>query len=363
MLRDISFDDQYVYLAGGFRQVNGNMAINHLARLNKYTLAVDTNFHPMVDGGQAMTVSVNNSHVFTGGSFNTAYGMEQPYLMKIDASTGEPDRSFKPVLDNYPDAMALHGDDLFIGGSFNKVDGSAVAKMAKISKKTGELESTGFDMSPNWPIYTMKVHGDYLYVGGMFNVIANSTTTPYLARFNLTTDTYDSSFSLSGLNNRVFAMDFDGDSLYVGGKFTDKLAKYDITTGSRDAGFRPYTQSAQIDGVVVYNNALYASVRNASGIEKFDKFSGARDANTPYLGRYAYALAKQNNLLLISSYGAATCVDMDTDTIVPQLTFSTVHKVNRMVPFNDASYFIAGQFTSIAGHDIKHLAKVTYTDE
>ncbi|MDF1759860.1 MAG: delta-60 repeat domain-containing protein [Coxiellaceae bacterium] len=363
MLRDITFDDKYVYLAGGFRQVDGNMAINHLARFNKYTLAVDTNFHPMIDGGQALTVSVNNSHVFTGGSFNTAYGIEQPYLAKINATTGEPDRSFKPVLDYYPVAMALHGDDLFIGGSFNKVDGNAVAKMAKISKKTGKLKSTGFDMSPNWPVYTMKVHGDYLYVGGMFNVIANSTSTPYLARFNLITDKYDNSFSLSGLNNRVFAMGFDGGSLYVGGKFTDKLAKYDIATGNRDTTFRPYTRSTQVDGVVVYNDALYASVRNANGIEKFDKLTGVRDANTPYLGRYGYALAKQNNLLLVSSYGAATCIDMDDDTIVPQLTFNTAYKVNRMIPFNDLSYFIAGQFTSIAGHDIKHLAKVTYTDE
>ncbi|MDF1654015.1 MAG: hypothetical protein P1U34_02790 [Coxiellaceae bacterium] len=362
MPRDFAFDNQFIYIAGAFENVAGNAKVNRIARFNKDTLAVDASFHPMIDGGAALTLSLNNGKVFTGGFFNTAYGIEQPYLMKLDATTGKPDLTFRPALDGYPYAMALHNDELYIGGNFKTVDGSSMPKMAKISKLTGGLLPTGFAMQPNWPIYTLKVHGDYLYAGGMFNTIAGSAATPYLARFNLTTDTFDSNFSLSGLNNRVFDMDFDGDALYVAGKFTAKLAKYDVTTGVMDISFKPFTEASQINGVAIYNGAVYAAVHRHDGIEKFDKLTGERSFNTPHLGRYGYGLTKQNNLLLVSSYGAVTCIDMDADTVVPQLTFVTNQRVHQVISFGDSQFFVAGQYTLINNKNVSYLSRVVYSD-
>ncbi|MDF1795846.1 MAG: delta-60 repeat domain-containing protein [Coxiellaceae bacterium] len=363
MVRDIAFDDHFAYFAGDFTHVSGHAGINRIARFNKNTLTVDSSFHPMIAGGAAATVSISRDKVFTGGYFNTAYGTAQPYLIKVDATTGKPDLSFRPVLDNYPYAMAIHGDDLYIGGAFSVVDGVSQPKMAKISKKTGHILPAAFAMKPNWPIYTMKTHGDYLYVGGMFNNIAGSGDTPYLARFNIVDGAYDGHFRLSGLNNRVFAIDFDDSSIYVGGKFSDRLSKYDVITGEKDLSFRPFTYASQISGVVVYNNAVYASVNRSDGIEKFNKVTGEKNANTPHLNHYGRGLAKQNNLLLISSYGAVTCVDMDADSVVPQLTFSTNQLVNQVTPFDGSGFFIAGQYTVVNNQSIKYLTKVSYNDQ
>lgn len=346
--------NDYVYVAGGFTQVNQKPQ-RFIFRYNKQTLEVDQGFNPEPNQ-RLFTVSASGDKVFIGGYFTLVAGIYQPYLAKFDLMTGKVDKTFHTTINYPPDAMAIYGDDLYLGGRFTQINGQKAYMMARVSKHTGERLANNFAMSPNNPVYTMKVHDGYLYVGGAFTNISRSNGTKYLARFNLVNNTYDKYFNL-GLDQAVWAMALTNDSLYVGGQFTDHLRKYNILDGKRSDTFMPIVNdrvySLVYDDGTVYANTLAPLGQNA--LFAYNAETGMSEALNVNAGR-ATRLLKANGYLYLADRSVHR-MHLDTKTLDASFDIPANQHISSLSYCCDRLY-IGGYFTVINGVNQPYYAMI-----
>jgi len=136
--------------------------------------------------------------------------------------------------------MYNEGNYLYIVGSFSGVNNTAITGFCRLNKSNLSVD-TSFnfnigsgtaDASP----YKMVKKDNYLYCMGNFDKV-NTTPITGLARFDLTNDTFDTSFKIdfsgAGLGFHFhLGADFSGNNLYLGGNnltsFTPPLSIIDI---------------------------------------------------------------------------------------------------------------------------------------
>ncbi len=344
-VQKIILSDNYVYVAGGFTQID-RQPHRYIFRYNQQTREVDQSFKPEVNQ-RLFTASVSSDRVFVGGYFTTAGGLSQAYLAKFDLITGAVDKAFHPSINYPPAAMAIYGDDLYLGGAFTRINGQKAYMMARVSKHTGDRLGNNFPMSPNKPIYTMKVKDGYLYVGGAFTNISRSNGTKYLARYNLLSNTYDRHFKL-GLDNPVWAMAFADDALYVGGQFTDYLRKYNTLSGRRINAFVPMVNhrvySLAYDEGTIYATTLSSPSQNA--LFAYNADTGMSEALNMTAGR-ASTLLKANGYLYVANKSIRR---MHLDTKLSDDSFNiSVNHVVKTLSYCCGRLYIGGYFTVIHG--------------
>lgn len=146
-------------------------------------------------------------------------------------STGHILDYFHPVVngDSIWDVISADdGDHVIVGGQFTNVDGlSRTARVFKISVHTGQVDTTFKSPSINNRVTTLQKFGNTLYIGGYFTQVGGVART-YLAALDATTgaDTGLVNLTFSGLWNggqgRIENMTMrpDGSALVVVGNFT-----------------------------------------------------------------------------------------------------------------------------------------------
>lgn len=218
------------YITGNFLNV-GASSRNYLACVNTSTGAV-TSWNPGLDApGECLLL--NGSTLYVGGSFTVAAGASQPYLAAINTSTGANVGAFAPVIDSGVFALAMYGSVLFIGGRFETVNTVSRSFLAAISATTGasgSLGSAAIQYTANGYVESLLVVGDTLYVGGSFTEIGGSGLLVYsgarsrLASFDLTT----------GIINEWAPLVF---GTYDAGALYASSFVHDISLGSDSATF------------------------------------------------------------------------------------------------------------------------------
>src|SRR5262249_35081570 len=118
---------------GGMFKVYAGYPVNHLAKLDDTTFAVDTTFSPAAANGFSSWVNalaVSGSSLYVGGYFIYYRGLSQSAngLAKLDLISGDLDTTFSPQGANgfsvpYPAqasvrALAVSGSSLYVGGLF-----------------------------------------------------------------------------------------------------------------------------------------------------------------------------------------------------------------------------------------------------
>jgi hypothetical protein len=121
--------------------------------------------------------------------------------------------------------MYNEGNYLYIVGSFSGVNNTAITGFCRLNKSNLSVDTSfnfnigsGIDLASP---YKMVKKDNYLYCMGNFDKV-NTTPITGLARFDLTNDTFDTSFKIDfsgiglGLHYHLGA-DFSGNNLYLGG--------------------------------------------------------------------------------------------------------------------------------------------------
>jgi hypothetical protein len=247
-----------VYIGGQFTSVRpagdplgtGEVARNRVAAFNISTGALlpwDPNA-----GGTVQAIAVSGGTVFLGGSFTKVGGKGHQRLAAVDATTGTPIATFKPMIDAEVLTLSLSGSDVYAGGMFTTINGATHDYIAALNTSTGALDPA-FTGQADAGVLASTIEGGKLVIGGNFaNVDGGSQN--HIAALNPTTGAtlpwgthtpYD-----------VVALASDSAGVYVAG----------AGTGGNFAAFNPSTGSmtwqggtnGNVQAITVFNGEVYA---------------------------------------------------------------------------------------------------------
>lgn len=179
--------------------------------------------------------------LYVGGRFREAIptrfgvGQDQPFLMALDAETGDFLSWWRPRLDGavFTLEAAPDGSRLFVGGEFSSVNGEPLTGgVVALNPTTGEVDA-------NWTAHVQRffaagpalvrdltVAGPWLYAAGSFTNVTTATgarfTVNKAARMSLTTGNVDPNWvpSITGGDAAAIAVDTTRNRVYVSGTFT-----------------------------------------------------------------------------------------------------------------------------------------------
>ncbi len=271
-----------IYVGGHFTSIGGQTRTN-LAEIDLLTGQV-TPWNPSANG-EVTTLAVSESHVYAAGLFTDIGGRTRVMLGSVDRVTGLASK-WTPAPDQSVWTLKLVCNTLYVAGRFDQIGGQTRHKLAAFDIGTGAL--LGFDSGPNDGIARgIDVTGNILYVGGRFTSMGGQSRTNLAALDILTGRATDwaptverpisflaafagtvlvdgsgggfarkgivaldavtgdvlpwaaPSLNAAGTLSGVWAMAKAGNSLYVGGNFTDVgggprngLAALDVNTGA-----------------------------------------------------------------------------------------------------------------------------------
>lgn len=170
-------------------------------------------------------------------------------LGAFDTATGTGLSDFAPVVAGAKNptiyAMAVWNQRLFVGGKFSSIDGVSVKNLAAIDVDTSSPSYgdviTSFKPKPTGTVWALDANGSSLYVGGKFNHVGG-VSHPNVARFSIApsgTTTLDASWNVgtagtTAEGGRLRDIQIDPDhagSVYLVGHFytvTDSVATYNL---------------------------------------------------------------------------------------------------------------------------------------
>jgi len=236
VVRSIAPTATHVYLGGNFTDINAGTTRNRLAQVDR-TTAVATAFDANVDSS-VFDVEVDGSTVYLSGTFDSVGGSTRRYVASVDGTTGAVS-SWDPAANK--DIYKLYKDTshMMMGGtaySLNVVERNKVASYNPIDKTIN-----AWNPNPNGEVYAIGFSGQTVYLGGDFTDVNSGTTRNRLAAFDNSTGTATSWDP--NVNSTVRTILVDGGTMYIGGSFTDvnggtsrdRLASLNISDGM-DAG-------------------------------------------------------------------------------------------------------------------------------
>jgi hypothetical protein len=229
------------FIGGQFTAVDGAPR-THIARIGANRIL--QRWSPELDGPvEALTVS--SGVLYVGGGFRSVDGQSRNSFASFEVASGRLLSLQARVTITPPDfasinAIAIRGNHILFGGAFDTVNGVPRSNLAEINA-AGVL--TPWDPAPDQPVHALAVVDSAVYVGGEFTQCGDSSRTalaaidghglamPWAPRLQLVGG------GVIGL--RVLALCRSGDSLVVGGRFTQVdglarrcLAAFDLNSGA-----------------------------------------------------------------------------------------------------------------------------------
>ena len=156
-------------------------------------------------------------------------------------------------------AVLVVGDTVYAGGDFTTVTsptGQTLTRgrLAAWDMKTGAIR-TGFVADTNGRVESLATDGNSLFVGGDYTQIKGRNIAR-VSSLNLTTGNVNTGFS-AGATSHVYALRVKGNRLYVGGAFNTlagqpraRIGAVNTTTGALDPDFNPNADNA-VHAIVV----------------------------------------------------------------------------------------------------------------
>lgn len=318
-----------VYLGGSFTTVGGQN--------QRYFATVDA-----LTGAYIQSVSANSTVydlvtnattglVYMGGAF-TETGYYQPYVASMTTSSVVPSLGFPAINSTIETIIPDGSGGWFIGGGFSQVGGLNIGRLAHILAN-GTVDGN-FNPSPNSTVHALELSGNILYVGGSFTQIGGQTINR-IAAVDATTGALIPAWATNpaNVNSTVYAIEADGNNLYVGGSFTSAagqprnyLAMFNATTGALET-FNPGP-----------NSTVYAFVIDGNNLYVAGSFSQITGANRGYV-----AAIDKTAATLVSGFNA-NCN-------------STVYSLE--IAGNNLN--LGGSFTSVGGQPRNYIAEVNKT--
>ncbi|MBN2571125.1 MAG: delta-60 repeat domain-containing protein [Ignavibacteriales bacterium] len=269
-IMSIVTDGISIFVGGLFGPTTiGGKTRQNLAKLNSTNGDADDNWNPNPDR-QIFTMTVSGSNLYVGGYFTTIGGQSRNRIAKLQSDGTA--LSWNPSVGNVGvgvRTIVKYKSDIFFAGDFNSVGGQVRNYIAKVDSTNGNLNTT-WDPNANsqiWGIVFSKTSPTTLtpnlYVGGSFTSISRKTQW-YLAKINNLNGSLDEAWRPQSLDNWVYSIAVDENSVYAGGLFqnaggvtnANRLAKFNKTDGTVDAAFLP-NPTAKVKTIVINSNDLY----------------------------------------------------------------------------------------------------------
>lgn len=263
-VHDLTIVGARLYAAGNF-DFGFSLPINNVAAFSLSDGSVDENWNPGLDA-PASSVAVQYGQVFVGGEFQSAMWKPRSNLAALDADTGVLDNAWAPHVDGQVNALLHAGDAIYTGGSFARINGVLVDRLALLDVGDGTPDTSWSAEIGNGQVNDMALADGRLHVGGSF--IANTFIGhgANLAAFDAATGA-----SLSGWGDTpdapVNVVETAGGQLYAGGRFQlvngaeqVSLAAFDAASGAFNPGWNPSITSVstpRVRALEVIGDTLY----------------------------------------------------------------------------------------------------------
>lgn len=376
------------YLGGEFTAVAGKLR-SCLAQIRADGSVSDWN--PRVTGSpgyidppQVNAIAVRGDRVFVGGGFREIGGLPRLHLGCVDARTGAVlDWSADTHVGAWVYALAVHDSTVFVGGGFSSIGGQPRSSLAAVNAASGEVLPWRADVFGG--AYALLVRGDTLYVGGDFFGIAGVERHMLAALDLRTAQLLPFEARASGIQRSswpdplVAALALMGDTLYVGGNFTQiggqarsSLAALNATTGDALA-WTPPSFGPQYDGFpppllltlamsagTVYVGGGFETVGGESRpfVAALNRETGAPTAWNPKPDLSVYALAVKGDTVnvggdfsLVGEWwhrAGLAAIDLTTGAVKPWNP-NPDGGVCTAVAVGGDRVFVSGDFSNIGG--------------
>jgi PKD repeat protein len=193
------------------------------------------NWTPSIEDGSVKAIVQVGDTVVLGGDFTRVTPssggatLTRPYILAIDATSGQLRAGFQPQLDGRVNALvaAPDGQSVYVGGSFTYVDGVKSKSLVRLSLSDGSRVAGFKAPALNGVVTDLRLSDGRLWLGGNFSKVAGREQNA-IATVNASTGAYDPFFSLAvtGTHNggrtslQKFDVTPDGSKLLAIGNFT-----------------------------------------------------------------------------------------------------------------------------------------------
>jgi hypothetical protein len=213
-----------LYLGGSFTEImpwsGGGAPVNPATGLVSWP---DSQNKARVTGQVLTAIPDASGGFYIGGNFSRVGAFDRTDLAHILAD-GTVDPQFNATTNNYIQSMVLSTDGtiLYVGGAFTEINSTTRRNLAAINATTGALVM-GFDPNSNNIVSTLALSpdGNTLYLGGDFTDLNGGTIRNHIGAVT-TSNGLVTSFNPNA-NGVVYSMALtpDGNTLYLAGNFTD----------------------------------------------------------------------------------------------------------------------------------------------
>jgi len=396
-VNSLALNSGTLYIGGSFTKINGQTLSGGLAGVNAASAVI--NWNPQLSGS-VNAMQVVGGLVYVGGSFYSVGNSNVQNLAAISTSTALAN-SFNPsTVDQQVLTLFVTATNIYVGGQFTTIGTKSKNHLAALDLNLGVANA--WNPNPNGIVRALYVTSSNAFVGGDFTTISVSSRYGF-ASIGLTGVGTAQPLNLQlqgpGTFNLVRSILLQGNSLYVGGQFTNALAAphfllvgVDITSGLPI----PTPLGTDFNGTVgiAYGaNALTAANGNVLVGGDFQSLGGvarqraaalsattgaalpwspgfdapvlslAFGTNRIYVGGYFTNYFNITNQLLTSKTGAGLgAVDPVSGNPV-SFSFVAANSTGNGVAINSLALasnalFAGGAFTSVAGQPRKNVAAV-----
>jgi len=324
----------------------------------------------------AVVIDSVNNVIYIGGSFSQVCGSPRNRLAAMDLSTGAL-LPWNPGANNVVNVMHVYNNALYVGGYFTTIGGQGRNYAAKFSLPSGSITSWNPAITTGSAVETIASYSNKIYLGGNFLLTistgnnlceldtANAAATPW------------NDFP----NGVVHSISIEGNSLYVGGGFTqvgatpvNYLAKYYLSPGSSatlstwlpNPDLDVYALLAKSGRVFVSGTFSYFNgVDNRERIAEVDSSTGLVTAWNPGADGPAMDLQYRNGMIYaVGNFGIiggksrnfVAAINATTGLVSNWNVLSTVSTWKSATTNNEI--FLGGAFNTLLGQPRNNFAAI-----
>lgn len=387
-----AIDNSRLYIGGRFTSIAGQ-ARGYLAAFDSTNGNIDPNWNPnlndtTVDGVRGVhSIVVNNNIVYAAGYYDQVNGgVARMSLAAFNDSGSGIVTTWNPNPNDFVTSLKLSNGILYFGGRFTSVGGQVRNLLAAVDLN-GNLTPWAPEISGSI-INSILTDSNTIYVGGYFNTV-NTNTTP-VARSNL------AAFDLSGVatvwnpigSGQIWGLANDGQYIRVGGDFStinaqtrNGLAALDATT-SQLLDWNPdvlgNVYALALNGNELYIGGAFNALNNGSvsrnNLASVDTNTGLATSWNPDADSIVYSMTKNSSNLFVGgnfttiggqSRKRIAAFVLNTNTLntawgaeVDDPFFNPVYAIIA----DDNNVYFGGNFSSVNGQPRGNVAKVSATN-